>query len=87
MIRITVDRAKGSRLLVEGNLSGSAVDEFRNSCVGHGAGTVLDLSGVMFADWSGAALLNELISGGFAIEGCSGFIKQLLLSNGGGKVR
>jgi hypothetical protein len=87
MIRITADISKGSRLVVEGHLSGSAVDELRKCCAGQGAGTVLELSGVSFADRSAAVLLNELSAAGFVIEGCSGFLNELLLSNGGGMVR
>ena len=86
MIRITIDSSKGSRLVVEGHLSGLAVDELRKSCAACGARTVLDLSGLIFADRSGAVLLNELIAADFVIEGCSGFITELLLSNAGGKV-
>jgi len=86
VIRITIDNSKGSRLVVEGHLSGSAVDELRKSCAACNAGTVLDLSGLIFADRSGAVLLNELIADGFGIEGCSGFITELLLSNAGAKV-
>ena len=86
MIRITIDSGKGSRLVVEGHLSGSAVDVLRKSCATRGMGTVLDLSGLIFADRFGAVLLNELIADGFVIEGCSGFIGQLLLSNAGAKV-
>ena len=87
MIRITADISKGSRLVVEGHLSGSAVDELRKSCTGQGAGTVLELSGVSFADRSAAVLLNELSAAGFVIEGCSGFLNELLLSSGRGMVR
>ena len=77
MIRITTDRL---RVTVEGNLSGPAVDQLRESCAGqHEAGIVLDLSGVVFADRSAAVLLKELSAAGFLLEGCSGFIKQLLL--------
>ena len=87
MIRITADISKGSRLVVEGHLSGSAVDELRKCCAGQGAGTVLELSGVSFADRSAAVLLNELTAAGFVIEGCSGFLNELLLSSGRGMVR
>jgi len=87
MIRITADISKGSRLVVEGHLSGSAVDELRKCCAGQGAGTVLELSGVSFADRSAAVLLNELSAAGFVIEGCSGFLNELLLSSGRGMVR
>jgi anti-anti-sigma regulatory factor len=86
VIRITIDSSKGSRLVVEGHLSGSAVDELRKSCATCAAGTVLDLSGLIFADRSGAVLLNELIGDGFVIEGCSSFITELLLLNAGAKV-
>ena len=78
MIRITIDNSKGSRFVVEGHLSGSAVDELRKSCATCGARTVLDLSGLIFADRSRAVLLNELITAGFVIEGYSCFIKELL---------
>lgn len=80
MIRITTDSNKGLRLVVEGQLSGPAVNELRKSCAGrHNAGIVLDLSGVLFADRSAAVLLKELSAAGFVLEGCSGFIKELLL--------
>jgi len=79
MIRITTDTSKGLGLLVEGNLSGLAVEELRRICAQrHEAGTVLDLSGVVFADRSAARLLKELSAAGFALEGCSDFIKELL---------
>ncbi len=87
MIRITTDSSNGLRLVVEGHLSGPAVDELRKSCAGRHARIVLDLSGVVFADRSAALLLNELSAAGFVPEGCSGFIKQLLLENPGGIVR
>ena len=82
MIRITADSSKGLRLVVQGHLSGTAVDELQKSCTGHDAGTVLDLSGLVFADRCGAVLLNELSAAGFVIEGCSRFM-ELLLSNAG----
>jgi len=40
----------------------------------------------MFADRSGAVLLNELITGGFLTEGCSAFIRELQRSNDGGNI-
>jgi len=86
VVRITIDNRKGSRLVVEGHLSGSAVDELRKSCATCGARTVLDLSGLIFADRSGAVLLNELMAADFGIEGCSSFIQELLLLNAGAKV-
>ena len=68
-------------------MSGSAVDELRKSCTGHGAGTILDLSGVVFADSAGTVLLNELTAAGFVLEGCGGFLSELLLLNARGVVR
>jgi hypothetical protein len=85
VIRITIDSGKESRLVVEGNLNGPAVNELLKSCAGCGAGTILDLSGLIFADRSGAVLLNKLIADGFLIKGCSSFITELLLSNAGAK--
>jgi anti-anti-sigma regulatory factor len=80
VIRVTTDSSKGLRLIVEGHLSGPAVDELRNSCAGRNeAGIILNLSGVVFADRSAAALLKELSAAGFVLEGCSGFIRELLL--------
>jgi anti-anti-sigma regulatory factor len=79
MIRITTDTSKGLRLVVEGNLSGEAVEELRKSCAGrHEASIVLDLSGVVFIDRSAAEFLNELSGAGFTLEGCSDFIKEFL---------
>src|ERR1700757_4576077 len=70
MIRITTDTSKGVRLLVDGHLSGLAVEELRNICAGrHHEGIVLDLSGVVFADRSAAELLKELSAAGFTLEG------------------
>jgi RNA polymerase sigma-70 factor (ECF subfamily) len=66
-------------LTVEGHLSGRAVDELRQSCASLGAaGTVLDLSGVMFADRPAAVLLIELSSAGYVLDGCSGFVNELV---------
>src|SRR5260370_68602 len=42
------------------------------------AGPVLDISGVMFADRFAAILLCKLNDAGFMLEGCSGFIQELL---------
>ncbi len=79
MIRITTDSSQPSRLIVEGHLSGRAVDELRESCANRPAAMpVLDLSGVMFADRFAAVLLCELSGAGFVLVGCSGFIQQLL---------
>jgi RNA polymerase sigma-70 factor (ECF subfamily) len=79
MIRITTDTSRGSRLIVEGRLSGRAVDELLENCANlSAAGTVLDISGVMFADRFAAILLCKLNDAGLMLEGCSGFIQELL---------
>ncbi len=79
MIRITSDSGQGPRLIVEGHLSGRAANELLESCTNLGAaGTVLDMSGVMFADRFAAAMLCKLSDAGFVLEGCSSFIKKLL---------
>ena len=67
-------------------MSGSAVDELRKSCAARGTETVLDLSGLIFADRPGAVLLKKLTADGFVIKGCSGLITELLLSNARAKV-
>ena len=77
MIRITRDSGNESRLVIEGHLSGSAVEELSKHCAGR-HGLILDLSGVVFADRFAAALLKELSAAGVAIEGCSDFLKELL---------
>jgi hypothetical protein len=79
VIRITAVNNNGLTLVVEGQLSGSAVDELRKSCAGlPGGGIVVDVSGVVFADSVAASLLKELRAAGFVIQGCSDFIKELL---------
>lgn len=61
-------------------MTGPAVDQLRKSCAGRReAGIVLDLSGVVFADRAAAELLKELAAAGFVMEGCSGFIRELLV--------
>jgi anti-anti-sigma regulatory factor len=79
VIRITTVNTNGLTLIVEGQPSGPAVEELRKSCGGSpGSGVVVDVSGVVFADSLGASLLKELSAAGFVIQGCSGFIQELL---------
>jgi anti-anti-sigma regulatory factor len=79
VIRITTVNSNGLTLIVEGQLSGPAVEELRKSCDGsRGGGVVVDVSGVVFADSLAASLLKELSTAGFVIQGCSDFIKELL---------
>ncbi len=81
MIRITADTSHAARLIVEGHLSGEAVEELRKSCAELNTPAILDLAGVIFADRLAAVLLNELTGAGFVVEGCSGFIQELLREN------
>jgi RNA polymerase sigma-70 factor (ECF subfamily) len=81
MIRITADSSKETRLIVEGHLSGRAIDELSKSCAELVAPATMDLTGVVFADRVAAVLLNELTSRGFAMEGYSGFVQELLREN------
>jgi anti-anti-sigma regulatory factor len=79
VIRITAVNSNGLSLIVEGQLSGPAVEELRKSCArSRGRGVVVDVSGVVFADSLAASLLKELSAAGFVIQGCSDFIKELL---------
>jgi RNA polymerase sigma-70 factor (ECF subfamily) len=78
MIRITIDSSNKRRLIVEGNLSGRAVDELRKSCAEVNPPAILELAGVVFADRVAVLLLKELTGTGFAVEGTSGFIQELL---------
>jgi anti-anti-sigma regulatory factor len=79
VIRITTVNSNGLTLIVEGQLSGPAVEELRKICDGsRGSGIVVDVSGVVFADGVAASLLKELCTAGFVIQGCSDFIKELL---------
>ena len=79
VIRITAVNSNGLTLIVEGRLSGSAVEELRKNCARRrGSEVVVDVSGVVFADSLAASLLKELCTAGFVIQGCSDFIKELL---------
>jgi RNA polymerase sigma-70 factor (ECF subfamily) len=78
MIRITTDIGDRLRLIVEGHLSGRAVDELRKACADLTTPAFVDLTGVVFADHFAAVLLKELMVAGFAVEGSSGFIQELL---------
>jgi hypothetical protein len=82
MLRITpVHDSRGLVLKVEGKLCGSWTDELRKGCAGLTDLTSrphLDLSAVSFIDTSGAQLLAELRSKGFALDGCTGFITAVM---------
>ncbi len=79
MIRITVTNGNNPKLIVEGRLNGQAALELRKACSGlNQTAAALDLSGVTFADQAGARLLCDLRDASFALEGCSGFLRELL---------
>ena len=83
MLRITQPSESSSALIVEGQLVGPWVDEFRRITFDAGvvAGARLDLRHVSFADAEGIALLRQLRAAGARLEGCSEFLSALI---GGG---
>jgi anti-anti-sigma regulatory factor len=82
MLRITpVHDSPGIVLKVEGKLFGPWTDELRQICAGiagEQSRPHLDLSDVSFIDASGARLLAELRSKGFALDGCNAFVTAVL---------
>ncbi len=66
---------------VEGKLLGPWVAELFHVCTageGLSGRDCLDLSGVTFVDQAGANLLKDLLSRGFTVSACSGFVAVLL---------
>jgi anti-anti-sigma regulatory factor len=85
MLRITSidsDSSDSIRTLkLEGKLVGPWVDELSRVCDeprNATSGLCLDLAAVSFIDAVGVKLLNDLILRGVTIEGCSGYITELL---------
>jgi len=88
MLRITrlVGDDSGEILKLEGKLQGPWVDEVQNAhalSAAQASRTCLDLCGLTFADWAGAALLRELIRSGAQVVGCSSYIAELLQLSAG----
>jgi RNA polymerase sigma factor (sigma-70 family) len=82
MLRITKLEAESeSRLLVEGRITRDTVNELArlsDGCFASSATLALDLSGVTFVDHSGVPLLKTLRARGATLEGCSGYVTELL---------
>jgi RNA polymerase sigma-70 factor (ECF subfamily) len=82
MLRITKLEAESeSRLLVEGRITSDTVSElarFSDGCFASSATLALDLTGVTFVDLSGVPLLKTLRARGAKLEGCSGYVTELL---------
>ena len=80
MLRITKLESE-SRLLVEGRITHDTVAElarFSDGCFASSAALAVDLSGVTFVDLSGVPLLKTLRARGAMLEGCSGYVTELL---------
>ena len=82
MLRIHHDRVTSREvsLVVEGDLLGPWVEELRKTCdpfLRNGRKLSLDLSGVLFADREGVALLRYL-GGRQAQLNCSAFLAELM---------
>jgi ABC-type transporter Mla MlaB component len=76
-----IPMSDGFTLKLEGQLLGAWVDELNAACERHFATAVscrLDLRHVSFVDDAGVALLRTLIDKGVRLDGCSGFVSELL---------
>ena len=83
MMRVTrIAAGEGVETLrVEGRLTHETVEELRMACeavLTEQRSLQLDLSGLQFVDPTGVALLQSLGRRGTRLEGCSGFITELL---------
>ena len=84
MLRITkLETETEPRLLLEGRITGDTAADLAKLSEAYFASSptlALDLSGVSFADQPSAQLLNRLRTRGAVLEGCSGFLVELLRS-------
>jgi anti-anti-sigma regulatory factor len=83
MLKITaIQRNDGSaELRVEGRVTHQTLEALRASCdmgVADHQTMLLDLSGVLFVDAAGVALLRSLAQRGAVLIDCSGFLTELL---------
>ena len=84
MMRITVVESSGSAvtLRVEGQITGSWVEELRKACDAHTSPNEiqlsLELADVSFADAAGIVLLKELRSRGVGLMGANLFMTEQL---------
>jgi len=87
MMRITELGGCGgaASLRVEGHITQNTVDELMSSsaaCLASHPNVLLDLSGVRFVDSAGLKALRQLIPLGAVLSGCSGFLTELLRTDG-----
>jgi anti-anti-sigma regulatory factor len=83
MLRITTHDTDDSTILLklEGKLLEPWVEELKrcvNGCLAERTKLKLDLSGLVFADASGAKTLLDLIDAGVSLTACSGYLAALL---------
>jgi RNA polymerase sigma-70 factor, ECF subfamily len=79
MLRITqLETGQETRLRIEGRLTGNTLGELTRFAEAYLTSAVLDLAGLTFVDKRSAQLLNQLRRGGATLEGCSGFLTELL---------
>ena len=83
MLKISEGNLKGevAILRLEGNLTGTWVEEARRACeqvLGTGGKLALDLAEVLFADSDGIALLREMQSRGVGLANGSPFLQLQL---------
>jgi RNA polymerase sigma-70 factor (ECF subfamily) len=83
MLRITeLETDQATRLRIEGRLTGETSGALTRFGDDYLASSVLDLEGVTFVDQPSVALLRRLHRDGATLEGCSGFLTELLGSDG-----
>ncbi|HXX22683.1 MAG TPA: STAS domain-containing protein [Terriglobia bacterium] len=83
MLRISVvdSTSDAMTLLLEGQVTGDAVDALNSSCdqaLAEGRRLTLDLTGVSFVDRKGVALLHRLAARQVRVVNCSGFVAERL---------
>jgi len=83
MLRISVVDSTNDAmtLLLEGQVTGDAVDELNSSCdraLAEGRRLTLDLTGVSFVDRKGVALFHRLVARQVGVVNGSGFVAEQL---------
>lgn len=83
MFKITCTPGAATRLAVEGHLVGDHIEEIRSACepfLAAGTGLVIDVEGIGYADSKGLALLRDLNARGAELQGCSAFLREMLVA-------
>ncbi len=83
MLRISVvdSTSDAMTLLLEGQVTGDAVDTLNSSCdqaLAEGRRLTLNLAGVSFVDRKGVALFHRLATRQVRVVNCSGFVAEQL---------